>query len=375
MPKVSLQSRLKIKLLTFLSAVSLAGACVDASPESMYENYLYRLGNVTGVDAPDSPAWLLLPAYPRKRDLVLTTEDVRIGFVTYFDLADCDLLQEVSERNSSLGRVQPVTARLIYEMRFYQKISRCDEKLQKMPGGDADFKNQIANVRRIKGADLPKVFWNATFASPEFAKLLGSAPPLRRDEPASVTDIEFSLALLTRIGAALKTSPPPVGVDELERHYFRLQAGNTLGKLLQGLRLSHSNLLRASRMLKQAADTKHLCPHGKKTRKGEYLFNVFVKYYAGEVQPYLSRLHQATGPLLAAVDSLRRVQTAEVPEAFSDYYAAVLDPVAPQGLWQHFNQALREHTQAWQTVLKQCDLMPSAPIGRAKEDGLIAGSA
>ncbi len=366
MPTIFPRNRPKIKFSLFLLAVLLMNACSDSgSPQAMYANYLYRLGNVTGIDAPDAPPPPPLPTYPRQRDLVLQTDDVRVGLITYLDMADCDLLQEVSERNSSLGRVQAITARLLYEIHFYQKISLCEDKLRKMPDADVAFKNQIAEIRRIKGVNLPKVFWNATFASPEFAKLLNSAaPPLRRNETASMTDIESSLAFLARMGAALKTSPLSVEADAFERHYFRLQAGKRTGKLLQGLSLSQFHLAQASALLKQTASAKRLCPQGKKTPKGEYLFNVFVKYYAGEVQPYLSRLHQTTGPLLTALQSLRRAQTAEPPNAFLHYYAAVLDPDAAQGLWQAFNRALNEHTRAWQTVLQQCNLMPNAPIER-----------
>jgi len=80
------------------------------------------------------------------------------------------------------------------------------------------------------------------------------------------------------------------------------------------------------------------------------------------VQPYVSRLHQLSGGLLNALQALLRTQKAQPPDEFLAFYAALLDPDHAGGLLQQFNQAINNHTRAWQSVLKQCELMPAAPI-------------
>jgi hypothetical protein len=134
-----------------------------------------------------------------------------------------------------------------------------------------------------------------------------------------------------------------------------------VGKLLQGLELSRFWLGQASAILSNTAAANTLCPAGRTTTRGEYLFNVFRKFYAGEVQPYLSSLHRQSAPVLSAIDRLRDAQRFEPPPQFIVFYDSWLSPDSRDGLWQHFNEELRRHTRAWQTVLTQCALMPADP--------------
>ena len=353
----------RVVALIFLG--TLGSACTDrSSPEAMYENYLYRLRNVTDFEGVLPVPESHLSPYPRKRVLSLPVEDLRVAFFTYFDLADCDLMQEVSERNSSLGRVQAVSGRLLYEMRFFQKITACEQKLARShQHAEKDLRIKIAEIRQVKAANLPKVFWNATFASPEFRKLLDTGTPsLRRGEAIYLADILASLNYLSHLGENLDKSMPGISERAFEQVYFHLQLDKVGGKLLQGLETSRVNLAQARLILDETAKTNRLCPLGKQTTRGEYLLNVFRKYYAGEVQPYVSQLHQLSGGLLIGLQSLLRTQKAQPPNEFLAFYAGMLDPDHAGGVWQQFNQAVKEHTRAWQSVLKQCELMPGAPI-------------
>lgn len=333
----------------------------------MYENYLYRLGNVTGFKAQAPEASAAAYAYPRKRELVLKTEDIRIGFNFFFDLTECRLLQDISKRNTLLGRVQPASSKLLYEMKFFQKIGACAEQLSKGSAiKDEDrraFIRRVLEIRRIKSNDLPKVLWNATFAGPEFRVLLSTAtPPLQRNEEVAVAEIESALAYLTDLASHLHGRAPAISPRDFEQYYFTLQRDKTVGKLLKGLQLSRLSLAKASEILSKTEAANRLCPAGKKTIEADYLRNVFNKFYAGEVQPYVSRLYTATGPLLDALQRLLQAQKITPPPAFQTYHAALLDKANPTGLWQRFKHQLDEHTQAWQAVLKQCDLMPKEPI-------------
>ena len=116
-------------------------------------------------------------------------EDLRVSFFTYFDLADCDLMQEVSERNSSLGRVQAVSGKLLYEMRVFQRITACEQNLARNHlNAEKGLWLKIAGIRRVKADNLPEVFWNATFASPEFSKLLDPSLRAQHEHETSRVD-------------------------------------------------------------------------------------------------------------------------------------------------------------------------------------------
>ncbi|MEN8259456.1 MAG: DUF3080 family protein [Pseudomonadota bacterium] len=353
----------------FLLAMVMLAGCSDESPQAMFEDYLYRLGNVTGVEPQNGVEALPLVPYPGARNLVLETEDLRIGFADYFNIAECDLMQAVSERNSSLGLFQRPSGRLLYEIDFYHRISHCDDTLGPVAqGGDEDraaFRALVSRIRESKSVALPVAFWNATFASPEMRILLSTgAKPFDKSEPIDSTAAEAALSYLAWLGKHLYEGRPRITTTEFERHYFNLQAHKTVGRLIRNLRISHLNLVIATDILERAGRANKICPMGKKTRQGGFLHNVFIKYYAGEIQPYLSRVHRPSGQLLGVLGRLFDAQSTAVPEPFLHYFQAMLNKNSPNGLWRKFNDQLKEHTLAWQTVLKQCALMPEGPVGR-----------
>ncbi|HYE36895.1 DUF3080 family protein [Methylocaldum sp.] len=348
-----------MRFIVIVLVLGLAG-CGGDSPEAMFENYLERLANVTEIKIDEAAAPPAVPPYPRARDIVLPVDDIRIGVITYLEMTRCGLIGEISGRNSSLGRVQRETGRFLYELNVFRKLSECEAELQSSEE-DQDFDRKIKSIRQAKAENLPKAFWNATFAAKEFRVFMDTATnPLQRDEKISAARFERPIRYLASLGSKLEEAPsiPP---NEFEQRYFELQADKTGGKIVRALSLSGFYLDRVARLLEQAASTGRICPMGKKTRQAEYLFNVFVKFYAGEVQPYISRLHQTASPLLESMRYLKENQRVEIPPVFESYYAVILDPGNDQGLWHHFNAALQRHTRAWQSILKPCGMMPGGP--------------
>lgn len=351
---------LQIGALTLL--LSLVGCANDHSPSVMFERLLERLSNVTEVEADPESALAPLPVYPRPRDLTLLLDDVRVGFGTFHGLGRCRLLGEVSGRNSSLGKVQSVTARLLYELRFYRQLQACLDELRQSDQRDDEFITETQAIASRKRANLPAVFWNATFASPEFRTLMNTASePLARDAEPAVADITDALGYITRIGMTLESDGETVENGPLESRYFVLQSGKRVGPLLQGMAVSRDYLARGTHLLETVASQNRICPMGKKTRRGKHLFNVFQKFYIGEAQPYLSLLHTQARPLFEGINDLLKVQKAPVPPAFQTFYDATINSDISTSLWKGFNEDIARHTRAWQKVLGQCDLMPKLP--------------
>jgi hypothetical protein len=247
-------------------------------------------------------------------------------------------------------------------LRFFRQLRACENEVRRNRPQDREFLDELAAIRRAKEANLPRTFWNATFASPEFRTLLSTGTPaLQRNQTVSLADVEAALDVLTQLGRDLLERPPDLDLAALEGQYYHLQVGKLVGELLHGLHLSRHSLAQATGILRKTAEARQLCPMGTKTTRSGYLFNVFVKFYAGEVQPYISALHRHSAPLFVQLHRLRQVETLEPPGAFVDFYDRWLNPEAADGLWLNFDRALKEHTQAWQRVLQQCGMMPQGP--------------
>ena len=103
-----------------------------------------------------------------------------------------------------------------------------------------------------------------------------------------------------------------------------------------------------------------MCYNQRPTSKARILKNVFSKYYVAKVQPYLAGVHRRTRNWLEPVNRLAQVQQAHMPPTFTAYFEAQLSLDAEDALWARYQRALHRHTEAWQTVLGQCGLMPGS---------------
>ena len=345
--------------VVFLST-ALPGCGQSRSPEEVFTQLFERISNVTEVTVKPMEPVNLLPSYPRPRDLVLPVEDIRVGFSTYIGLGRCGLVGEVSARNSSLGKFQSATARLLYERRFLRQLKGCIQDLQ--PSNEKEQKKFLAEVQSIadrKTAILPTVFWNATFGSPEFRVLLSTHKetiPLR--SKSSSTELVSALRFISVQGNERRSDQDPKEQSMLESQYYILQSSKLLGQLLQGMVVTTNYIQQGSELLETVAEQRKLCPMGGKTVKSDYLFNVFQKFYIGEAQPYISLIHTQARPLVEAIHELVQEQKIEIPDAFQLFYDQTLNSESDGSVWTKFNKAISRHTIAWQSVLKQCDLMP-----------------
>lgn len=344
---------------TFLLCLLLVGCGKTDSPDAFFTRLTERLSNVTGVPVPSRALEPALPSYPRPRDLIAPIDDVRVGVATYLGLGRCGLLAEISARNSSLGKFQSASGRLLYEKRLLRQLERCRESQKIADPGDLEGLHELTSLIDRKTSNLPAVFWNATFASPEFRVLLSTATdPLPMHAPSLSSGLVGALRVLIGQGRALEPEEMPIESSRLESQYALLQSSKQVGPLLQGMRVSRDYLERGSAMLERAAQEKTLCPLGKRTARADPLFNVFQTFYIGEAQPYLSLIHTQSRALIEAFHDLVAAEQHPIPEAFRSFYDQTLNPLAAASLWVLFDQSLSRHTRAWQSVLRHCDLLP-----------------
>jgi len=349
-----------IPLLIVYIFTVLTGCGQSRPPEKVFKQLLEKISNVTDVPVNLTKRGEPMLSYPRSRDLVMPVKEIRVGFSTYIGLGRCGLVGEVSARNSSLGKLQSPTTRLLYETRFLRKLKGCIQDLQQSNESEKNkFLAELQSISDQKTEILPYVFWNATFGSPEFRVLL-SIPrePLPMESESFATELVTALRFISAHGLDLQSDQDPKDQSILESQYYILQSSKLIGQLLQGMVVTTNYMQQGSEILETVAEQRKLCPIGKKTVKGEYLFNIFQKFYIGEAQPYISQIYTQGRPLVETIHELVKEQTIEIPDAFQSFYDQTLNAEVDGSTWVKFNKALSRHTIAWQTVLKQCDLMP-----------------
>jgi len=341
------------RLVLFLGLLLLAGCQPGNDGLALQRDYLERLQrSLDGADfAPFDTRTLSQYRLPTRRQRLLELPELRIGLLDLvIDARRCPHLQQlISQRNSSLGKQLLPSQRLGYEGDLLRAIDDC---LPHLPDS-ASLKGTLQRLAAEKRRQLPAVFWNALNGSPEFEHYLrfaDQALPLGSQEDNAALD---ALQRLASLGAALPHQLPP-GSDTLDPLFFALYASEQGGQLITSLASLRHTLNAGSELLEQRQRTRPLCPLGKATPRGRILQNIFVKFYAGGLQPYLAQVDQRGQQWQAALHHLQRVEG--IPLATREHLQRLAGE--QDGLWQAFRAATARHVKAWQTVLNSCGLAP-----------------
>ncbi|MCV6590872.1 MAG: DUF3080 domain-containing protein [Marinobacterium sp.] len=356
LPRLRIANTLVMCLLSLL----LAG-CSPPAGQALLEDYLYRLGNASQTDI-DQDLNTLPPvmAYPPRRQRLAPVTELREGLLDTLNLGACNLLPLVAERNSSLGRVMPVSQTLMYELRFYSRLHDC--RLRPEIISNNELHEQLEEIFRVKQRNLSAVVWNAIYNSKEMeAAFALGATPLSPDEQSTLTPVLQSLQRLAQLNTLSRQAPPwqpPAYLASLESDYEVLHRNHFGAQWLSSIRLLTETLQRAAQALETRLNGRALCPQGRPTPQAKILHNVFQKYYAGQVQPYMATIHRSGAQWLQQHEQLLAALIER--QRLASYEAAVLSREG--ALWQSYIRARDRHTQAWQTQLRQCGLMPGSRL-------------
>ncbi|WP_339527094.1 DUF3080 family protein [Pseudomonas sp. EA_35y_Pfl2_R111] len=346
---------MNFRSLLLLAVLSL-GACAPADDGlALQVDYLQRLSNALDVESATAFDSSELTRYrlPARRDRLLNIAEVRISLLDLLvDARHCPALQQqISLRNNSLGKQLTPSSRLAYEGDLLRALDDCSAYLRSQD--QQPLRNTLEQLAQEKRAQLPGVFWNALNASPEVERYLRFAdqalPPSAGEDNAALD----ALAQLAAIGGALPATLPP-SAEQLDPLFFALHASDQGGQLISSLASLTHSLNQGSDMLKIRQQQRPLCPTGGATERGRIVQNIFVKYYAGSLQPYLAQVDQQGQAWSRSLRALSEVT--QIPPATRQYLQRLSGPEA--SLWADFQQATARHVRSWQELLNSCGLAP-----------------
>lgn len=345
-------SRALVLLLPLLWVVV---ACDRGHPARMLHDYAARVARAS--NQPVVPLeWPSPLAYPSHRDRQLAAPEVRARLLELDDFNRCNLTQLVAERNSILGRYWPASQRLDYELRFAHRLDRCRTWLHAQPDDTADpeWRDRLDAIAADKAGTIPAVWWQVTFDSDEFSQHFSAANDwVRADDAPPMAELGW----LAARGRALQPPPDGLALPALEQRLQQIALNGFGGGWLRSVQGMTLALNRAADHL-QAIDLSRLCPQERPTPRARILETVFYRYYAARVQPYLAQLHRDGSAWQAAQQALLR--TAPPPPPAFSAFARLAIGDHRGSLWQALAVARERHTEAWQTTLGHCGLMPGS---------------
>ena len=363
---------------------ALLGCFGGSTVKQSIDDYAARLSRVLDTPLPDSFNDKITTPLPKLADsatLKHTIEGVSINLREFYALQDCELGTVVAERNTSLGKSQLPSQRLVYESKLLNVLKSCEAALTKENESNqrnAALAATIASWREQKTQDYSKTWANLVQGSQELRLALNTPERLfsvenNRDALSSINALYYinSLSnkelLLSDMYSSNTASSDTETEATNENNSERIIESSELEQQLKIIRsarlpatLWHTqqtltqNLSLLTNMLETELDAVS-CPEGRASDKAKILRNVFYLFFIEEIQPVgslVNQYHYKLAPLWE--DWLAQPS---LHEEFKRYIRQ-----QSQDGFNQYSSAMKAHVNLWQGFLGRCNLSPVAPV-------------
>ena len=383
-PKVSQLRNVCRAGVISVAMFALLGCFGGSTVKQSIDDYAARLSRVLDTPLPDSFNDKITTPLPKLADsatLKQAIEGVNINLREFYALQDCELGTVVAERNTSLGKSQLPSQRLVYESKLLNVLKSCEAALTKENESNqrnAALAATIASWREQKTQDYSKTWANLVQGSQELRLALNTPERLfsvenNRDALSSVNALYYinSLSnkelLLSDMYSSNTASSDTETEATNENNSERIIESSELEQQLKIIRsarlpatLWHTqqtltqNLSLLTNMLETELDAVS-CPEGRASDKAKILRNVFYLFFIEEIQPVgslVNQYHYKLAPLWE--DWLAQPS---LHEEFKRYIRQ-----QSQDGFNQYSSAMKAHVNLWQGFLGRCNLSPVAPV-------------
>ena len=383
-PKVSQLRNVCRAGVISVAMFALLGCFGGSTVKQSIDDYAARLSRVLDTPLPDSFNDKITTPLPKLADsatLKHTIEGVSINLREFYALQDCELGTVVAERNTSLGKSQLPSQRLVYESKLLNVLKSCEAALTKENESNqrnAALAATIASWREQKTQDYSKTWANLVQGSQELRLALNTPERLfsvenNKDALSSVNALYYinSLSnkelLLSDMYSSNTASSDTETEATNENNSERIIESSELEQQLKIIRsarlpatLWHTqqtltqNLSLLTNMLETELDAVS-CPEGRASDKAKILRNVFYLFFIEEIQPVgslVNQYHYKLAPLWE--DWLAQPS---LHEEFKRYIRQ-----QSQDGFNQYSSAMKAHVNLWQGFLGRCNLSPVAPV-------------
>ena len=363
---------------------SLTGCFGGSTVKQSIDDYAARLSRVLDVPLPNSFNNKITTPLPKLADsatLKHTIEGVSINLREFYALQDCELGTVVAERNTSLGKSQLPSQRLVYESKLLNVLKSCEAALTKENESNqrnATLAATIASWREQKTQDYSKTWANLVQGSQELRLALNTPERLfsvenNKDALSSVNALYYinSLSnkelLLSDMYSSNTASSDTeteatnennsesiIESSELEQQLKIIRSARLPATLWHTQQTLTQNLSLLTNMLETELDAVS-CPEGRASDKAKILRNVFYLFFIEEIQPVgslVNQYHYKLAPLWE--DWLAQPS---LHEEFKRYIRQ-----QSQDGFNQYSSVMKAHVNLWQGFLGRCNLSPVAPV-------------
>lgn len=323
--------------------VCLVGCTPNANDH--LDDYAQRISRVLDEPLPTTPQ----PNYPtlsvQKNKYVIASH--HIGLLDFLRLSHCKIGVTLAKKNGTLNKLAQPSQHMHLDKQLLQHGSACIKHIQ---AEQPELAQTLTLALQEKRQQRMAIWWNAWFSSNEWQAFTS---PSSRPLDEQIDHISLSLKALRyaqQQGQRWLQHQYEYNPTDMEHHLQQLQLGETLGRWLHAQVRIIKTQTHVAHMLNSRFKRKPLCAFNNKDKHADRLENVFMKYYVGKVQPYLSQVSKTGANLIAAIEKLTQLNTP--PPEFERWFRQIKQLNATS---KHIN---RKHIHAWQTTLRACGRMP-----------------
>ena len=383
-PKVSQLRNVCRAGVISVAMFALLGCFGGSTVKQSIDDYAARLSRVLDTPLPDSFNDKITTPLPKLADsatLKHAIEGVNINLREFYALQDCELGTVVAERNTSLGKSQLPSQRLVYESKLLNVLKSCEAALTKENESNqrnAALAATIASWREQKTQDYSKTWANLVQGSQELRLALNTPERLfsvenNKDALSSVNALYYinSLSnkelLLSDMYSSNTASSDTeteatnennsesiIESSELEQQLKIIRSARLPATLWHTQQTLTQNLSLLTNMLETELDAVS-CPEGRASDKAKILRNVFYLFFIEEIQPVgslVNQYHYKLAPLWE--DWLAQPS---LHEEFKRYIRQ-----QSQDGFNQYSSVMKAHVNLWQGFLGRCNLSPVAPV-------------
>ena len=363
---------------------ALLGCFGGSTVKQSIDDYAARLSRVLDTPLPDSFNDKITTPLPKLADsatLKQAIEGVNINLREFYALQDCELGTVVAERNTSLGKSQLPSQRLVYESKLLNVLKSCEAALTKenqINQRTAALAATIASWREQKTQDYSKTWANLVQGSQELRLALNTPERLfsvenNKDALSSVNALYYinnlsnKEVLLSDMYSSNTASSDTeteatnennsesiIESSELEQQLNIIRSARLPATLWHTQQTLTQNLSLLTNMLETELDAVS-CPEGRASDKAKILRNVFYLFFIEEIQPVgslVNQYHYKLEPLWEdwlAQPSLHKEFKRYIRQQSQDGFI-------------QYSSAMKAHVHLWQGFLGRCNLSPVAPL-------------
>ncbi|MCG7646641.1 DUF3080 domain-containing protein [Alteromonas sp. Cnat3-28] len=363
---------------------ALLGCFGGSTVKQSIDDYAARLSRVLDTPLPDSFNDKITTPLPKLADsatLKHTIEGVSINLREFYALQDCELGTVVAERNTSLGKSQLPSQRLVYESKLLNVLKSCEAMLTRENESNqrnAALTATIASWREQKTQNYSKTWANLVQGSQELRLALNTPERLfsvenNKDTLSSVNALYYINSLSNKEVLLSdmyfsNTAPSDTETEatnennsesiiessELEQQLKIIRSARLPATLWHTQQTLTQNLSLLTNMLETELDAVS-CPEGRASDKAKILRNVFYLFFIEEIQPVGSLVNQYHYKLAPLWEEW--LAQPSLHEEFKRYIRQ-----QSQDGFNQYSSVMKAHVNLWQGFLGRCNLSPVAPI-------------